>query len=137
MIMNKLWRMTAVFLALLSVLLILTACDASTGGEVTSGAEGQEAFIDGVTVTEADGHYYATVNGHYPDACARISEVQQTVEGTEFTIRLFVASPDDLMCAQMLTPFVANILLETGGQSPGEYSVRANEAQPATFTIGG
>ena len=121
-------------LVLTLTLFVMTACTTAVD---SSQAEGQEAFVDDVAVTERTEHSYATVRGHYPDACSRISDVQQSVEGSSIRIVLYVDRPADMMCAQMLTPFEADILLETGGLAPGEYTVSINDAPSAAFAIGG
>lgn len=131
----KEFRTTFIYLLVLTAaLFIMTACTtAADSGQV----DGQLAFPDDVAVVERMEHSYANVRGHYPDACSRISDVQQSVEGSSINIVLYVDRPADMMCAQMLTPFEVDILLETGGLAPGEYTVTVNEARTATFMIGG
>ena len=90
----------------------------------------------GVTISARDGSSYATTAGHFHDACSRVSKVQQTVAGNAITIQLFVDRPADMMCAQMLTPFTVDILLETGGLAPGEYTVTVND-RSATLLLDG
>ena len=131
--MNYLFRKTILFLSNISLILVLSACAAGSGGEETVG---QAAFVDDVTISERDGHSYATTVGHYPDACSRVSDVQQNVEGSVINIQLFVDRPADMMCAQMLTPFTVDILLEIGGLTPGEYTVTVNE-RSTTLVLGG
>ena len=82
-------------------------------------------------------HSYAVVNGNYPDACTKISNVEQVVEGSSFNITLYTEAPADLMCAQMISPFTVNVLLEVGGKAPGEYTINVNESISTTFTLGG
>ena len=131
--MTKYRRSFLYIVLITAVVLTLSACTTATGGDQ---AEGKEAFVDGVNIKEHMQHSYATTVGHYPDACARVSDVQQTVEGSSINIMLYVQSPADMMCAQMLTPFEVDILLETGGLAPGEYTVTVNERSP-TFMLGG
>lgn len=133
--MNRHLRSVIVTMMITAVFLTLSAC--TTAGEPAAETAGQAAFVDSASVSEQLGHQYATAAGHYPDSCARVSDVQQSVDGNAITIMLYVDSPDDMMCAQMLTPFEVNILLETGGLAPGEYTVTVNETAPASFTIGG
>ena len=119
--------------------LLLAACDSDTDGEDEDeeGAEGNPAMVDSVMVEEQMGHKYAVVNGNYPDACSKISDVDQDLEGNTFKISLTTAQPEDLVCAQMLSPFTVNILLEVGGQAPGEYTITVNDSATTTFNIGG
>ena len=94
-------------------------------------------MVDSVTVEEQMGHKYAVIMGFYPDACTRISGVGQEVTGDSFSITLSTDRPADLVCAQMLTEYTVSILLEVGGQTPGDYTVTVNDERSTTFTIGG
>jgi len=126
------------FVLLLVLGLMLAACDSATGDDDDKeGASGTPAMVDGVTVEQQMGHKYAVVNGNYPDACTKISVVDQDVEGSTFKINLMTDRPEDLMCAQMLSPFSVSVLLEVGGMAPGEYTVTVNDAATTTFNIGG
>ena len=113
------------FAVILTAMLILVSCAPTT--EVGQDPSGNLAFVDLVTVEMQGEHFYAKVEGHYPDACSRVSDVDQTFDGSTFNISLYVDRPEDMMCAQMLTPFTVLILLEVGGVSPGEYTVEVNE----------
>ncbi len=118
---------------ILTATMVLVGCAPTTeiGGETS----GSLAFVDMVTVESQGDHYYARVEGHYPDACSRVSRIDQSYDGSTFKIALFVDRPEDLMCAQMLTPFTVLLLLEVGGVSPGEYTVQVNERSDS-FTLG-
>ena len=116
-------------------LALLAACSGS-GAEVgESESSIDAAMVDGVVVEFQGNHYYAIVNGFYPDSCTQISEVQQEIGGSTFKLTLSTAKPGDLMCAQMLTEFQVSLLLETGGLLPGEYAVEVNE-RTTNFTLG-
>jgi hypothetical protein len=126
-----------IFIVILS---ILAACsNAAESQESTnsagSAANGSLAMVDSITVERIDNQNYAVINGNYPDTCARISSVEQDVEGDTFNLKLYTKSPEDVMCAMMLTPFTVNILLTTGGLLPGEFSVIVNEGPSTTFTL--
>ena len=127
------------FIAVLALGLLLSACDSDANGEDDDSehAEGTAAMVDGVAVEEQTGHQYAVVNGFYPDACTRISDVDQDVDGSTININLLTSRPEDLMCAQMLTEYSVSILLEVGGLMPGEYTVTVDDAHSTTFNIGG
>ena len=132
-------------ISLLSLSLVLVACGDESPGRASGSQElgstgeqsGELAIVEVVAVEEAMGHKYAVVHGNYPDSCTKISKVEQVVEGNSFIITLFSDRPDDLMCAQMISAFAVNILLEVGGQAPGEYSVNVNDSASTTFNIGG
>ena len=121
------------FVLVMTAALVLASC-ASTGGEGEE-PEGSLAFVDLVTVEVQGEHQYANVEGHYPDACSRVSKVDQSFDGSTFKIELYVDRPEDMMCAQMLSPFTVLILLEVGGVVPGEYTVQVNEWADS-FTLG-
>jgi hypothetical protein len=92
-------------------------------------------MVAGVSVDVNNNHYYAAVNGNYPDSCTRISDVQQEIDGDTIRFILTIDRPADLMCAQMITPFTVDLLIETGGFLPAEYTVDVNGITTA-FTLG-
>ncbi len=120
-------------ISLLFLLVFLTGCASGETGEEP--AAGNPAFVDHISIERQGEHDYAKVEGHYPDACSRVSDVQQKFDGSTFNIELMVDRPEDLMCAQMLSPFNVLILLEMGGAMPGEYTVDVNGVTSA-FTLG-
>jgi hypothetical protein len=128
-------KLYPIFVLIIIASVFLAAC----GGSGSSGSEpastGSAAMVDGVMVEVRNNHHYAIVTGTYPDSCTRISNVQQEVNGDTFTISLSTDKPADLMCAQMLSPFGVDLLLETGGLMPGEYTVDVNGVS-ANFTLG-
>ena len=95
------------------------------------------AIVESVSIEESMAHNYAVVNGNYSDACTKISNVEQVVEENSFNITLYTEAPADLMCAQMISPFTVSILLEVGGQAPGDYTINVNESVSTTLTLGG
>lgn len=114
---------------------MLSACSSGqVGGEQQSSSK-TPAIVESVAVELQNAHYYARVTGTYPDACTRISEVQQDVEANFIKIALSTAAPPDVMCAMMLAPFEVQILLEIGGLMPGDYQVDVNGIS-ATFSLG-
>ncbi len=115
------------------VLLVLTACASNT--VVEEKPSGSLAYVDLVSVELQGEHPYVKVEGNFPDSCTRVSDVQQELDGSSFNIELFVDRPEDLMCAQVISPFVVLILLEVGGVMPGEYSVDVNGVV-GSFTLG-
>lgn len=124
-------------LGLLAFTLMLAAC-ASQAQEpaVASEPEGNLAFVNSAVIEELNAHNYVVVNGNYPDACTKLSNVEQTVEGSTFTITLYTDKPAGLACAQMLSPFAVNILLEVGGLVPGDYTVNVNDSATTILAIG-
>jgi len=123
-----------------TVLVLLAGCGGASetqdpdsvspvGEDVTS------AMVDRVTVEQRDNHFYAIVTGNYPDPCTSISSVEQIVESNTIRITLLTDRPADSMCAAVLAPFTIDILLETGGLGPGEYSVIVNGGPSTTFVL--
>jgi inhibitor of cysteine peptidase len=92
-------------------------------------------MVDAVTLEQRENHYYAVINGFYPDACTKVSSVEQVVEENTISITLLTDRPPDLMCAAMLTPFNIDVLLTTGGLMPQEYNVVVNEGPSTTFLL--
>lgn len=128
-------------LSLLIVVCMLAACTSSperqgnADSERPQGGSGTSAMVDSVTVEQRDNHYYAVVNGFYPDACTYVSSIEQSVEGNTISITLLTDRPADVMCAMMVTPFTVDILLTTGGLMSQEYSVHVNDGPSTTFTL--
>jgi hypothetical protein len=97
--------------------------------------ESSPVFTDDVVVEERDGEYYAVITGHLPDACSTIDGVEQSEDGNIISLTVTASRPSDLMCAQMLTPFTEEVLLDTEGLDPGEYTVDVNGERSTTFTL--
>ena len=119
---------------------MLVACNSpsdtvATGDSDNLGEESSPAMVDSVTVEQREDHYYAVINGFYPDPCTRISSVEQVVDGSTISITLRTDRPPDLLCATMLTSFEVDILLTTGGLLPQEYSVVVNDGPSTTFSL--
>jgi hypothetical protein len=121
------------YILLLVSMWILAGCAPASEG--VGEPSGNLAFVDVVTVETQDEHFYTKVEGHYPDACSRVSQIDQSFDGSTFKIDLYVDRPEDMICAQMLTPFTVHLLLEVGGVSPGEYTIQVNERSDS-FTLG-
>ena len=129
---TRIWIMTSLVLVLS---LILVAC-ASSETQVSEVSDaGTPAIVEGVSVDFRNAHYYALVTGTYPDTCTRISDIDQVTSGNTITITLSTAAPEDMMCAQMLSPFGVDLLIPTGGLLPGEYTVDINGVT-AAFSLG-
>lgn len=114
--------------------------DAATGihqpGPAAPTTEEAQVFVDSVVVEDRDGEYYAIVQGNYPDSCSTIDSVEQDVEGNTLSITINAVKPSDVVCAQVLTPFTEEILLDTENLEPGEYTVDVNNGMASTtFTL--
>jgi hypothetical protein len=109
---------------------ILVACATPEEAQTTS----SPTFVDSVVVEERNGDYYAIVSGNHPDACSTTGDIEQEVSGHTITITIYTDRPTDAICAQILTPFEEEILLDTGGLDPGSYDIDVN-GTVASFTI--
>ncbi|MGD2050022.1 MAG: multiheme c-type cytochrome [Chloroflexota bacterium] len=99
-------------------------------------AESSQALSDSVVVEEREGGFVAIVEGNLPDSCSTIDSIEQTVDGNTIEITISAVRPPDVLCAQVLTPFSEEVILETEGLEPGEYTVDVNGGQASTtFTI--
>ena len=116
--------------------LALAACGCSAGEvSLPEGCDGA-TWGSSIEVEERSEGYVLLVEGDYPDACSEICGSVQTVEGNEINIDLFSTRPKGVVCAQMLTPFDAEVVLDTEGLDPGTYTVSLNEDHAeATFTL--
>jgi hypothetical protein len=129
---NVRWQ-TLLFLILAG--LILVACgNSEEESAVPEGCEGV-TWGSAVEVEERDGEYYAIVQGDFPDSCSTICGIEQEVEGDTININLYSERPENLVCSSMLTPFVEEVLLDTEGLEPGEYTVTVNDDHATTTFI--
>ena len=90
--------------------------------------ETQAAPVSSVSVSEDHGigGWVAMVAGELPDSCSFISDTEQSVAGTTIKIVVSVSRPQDMMCAQVITPYAIDVLLNTSELADGEYMVEAN-----------
>ena len=70
-----------------------------------------------------------------PDSCSTVCGHEQSVRGEVINIDLFSSKPEDLVCSQMLTPFRAEVTLDTEDLDPGEYTVNLNETHATTTFV--
>ena len=116
--------------------LVLTACGPGTGEEsLPEGCDGV-TWPSIVEVEERSDGYVLLVQGDMPDACSTFCGSEQSVEGSVINVNVFSSRPEDEVCAQMLTPFRVEIVLDTEGLDPGEYTITVNEFDlGTTFTM--
>lgn len=108
------------------------ACRSEAEPEVT----GNPTYIDVVEIEQRGDEYWAVVEGNYPDACSTTNGTVQTVNGDTIHLTIYSQRPEDVACAQMLTPFMDQILLDTDERQPDEYTLIINENNAmASFTI--
>mgnify|MGYP001827976915 FL=1 len=127
------WR-TVLLIFVIS--LIAAAC--SSDAQESTLPEGCDGVTWGssILVEERDGQSVAIIQGDYPDSCSTVCGNEQTVSGNEININLYSSRPEDMVCAEVLTPFEEEILLDTSGLEPGEYTITLNEDHAqTTFTL--
>lgn len=112
---------------------------AETPVEVAGSAApmGDPVMVDDVTMVQRGGDWVAVVTGNSPDACPRKFQSEQQASGDAIEIALTSVAPQDAMCAQMLTPFTEEVVIDTTDMQPGEYSVSVNGvAADEPITVG-
>jgi hypothetical protein len=100
-----------------------------------SAAESSAIFVDDITVEERGGTYVAVINGNLPDSCSTIDGVEQSVDGTTFSLTVSASRPGDALCAQALVPFTEEVELDTAGLEAGDYTVDVNGEISTTFSL--
>lgn len=75
-----------------------------------------------------------SVSGDLSDACTEIKDITKSQAGTTFTVKITTIRPEDVLCAQVITPFEEVIDLDTTGLEPGIYTVDVNGVTKA-FTL--
>ena len=125
------WIVILILLSSPSLAACLGGTEAPTPTVEQSEPTDNPTYIETVEVVERDGHY-AIVEGSYPDACSKTGDIVQEVEGNTLHLTITSTRPEDKVCAQALTPFTEEILLDTEGLDPGEYTVIVNDDQATT-----
>ncbi|MBK8904101.1 MAG: GerMN domain-containing protein [Anaerolineaceae bacterium] len=92
-------------------------------------------FIETIDVTNTDGRIDVTLTGNLPDACTEIQTVEQTfdLDTNTFNLNVRTERPEDVACAQVLTPFEETVTLQTADLPAGTYQV-AVEGETQTLT---
>jgi hypothetical protein len=123
-------------LILLVAGLALVACSGDDqGSTLPAGCEGT-TWGSGIQVEERDGQYIAIIQGDMPDACSEVCGYEQTSSGNTINIDVYSSNPEDQMCAQVLTPFNAEVQLDIDGLEAGQYTLTLNETHAeTTFTM--
>lgn len=82
-------------------------------------------FIETMDVTSSDGRIDVTLTGNLPDACTEIQTVEQTfdLDTNTFNLNVRTERPQDVACAEVLTPFSQTITLQTADLPAGSYQV--------------
>ncbi len=98
--------------------------------------EPSQAIVESVTVEERDGQYVAVIEGNLAESCTTIESVDQAVADGTIALTFNAVRPTGAVCAQALTPFTEEVVLDTEGLEPGDYIVDVDAGQATTtFTI--
>ncbi|MCP4164535.1 MAG: META domain-containing protein [Chloroflexi bacterium] len=99
---------------------------AAASAPATDQLDANAVMVQSVAIEARDGQDIAVVQGENSDACPRAYVSEQTVDGAAITIEMLSIKPVDVMCAQMITPFTEEIVIDASGLEPGDYSVTVN-----------
>ena len=123
------------FAMILIVGLSIASCQGQSKPEPAV-SSGNPTFIQNVEVEQRGDEYYVIVTGWYPNAWSETGKIVQEVEGDTIHLMIFSTKPEDVACAQMLTDFSEEILLDISDLASGEYTIIVNEDQVETaFTL--
>ena len=116
--------------------LFLAACGRDAGeGSLPEGCDGV-TWGNGIQVEERPDGYVLIITGDYPDSCSTVCGSEQTVRGNLINVDLFSSRPRDKVCSQILTPFQVEVVLDTEGLEPDEYTITLNKTHAqTTFTL--
>lgn len=93
-----------------------------------------EASVAEITIEQRGEVYVVYVQGSMIDSCTEIESSAQTIAGSTVQINLTTTRPADAACAQVITEYTYEIVLDTTEIEPGEYDVEVNGV-PAEQTI--
>ena len=131
---GKIWWRPILFLVFGGLILVACAGDAEDAA-LPEGCDGV-TWGSGIQMEERGGDYYAVMQGDMPDSCSTVCGSEQLVADNEININLYSSRPEEMVCSQMLTPFQAEVQLDTAGLDSGEYTVTLNETHATTtFTL--
>jgi hypothetical protein len=114
------------------IALVLGAC---SGTVAPAQSSGQLAVVDHAIVEVGLGSptpVIVTIDANYSSICSQISEINQTFDGSKFTIEVRVADAAEA-CAQESLPFRIVLQLNGVGLPKGNYTVEANGVDAGSF----
>jgi hypothetical protein len=72
--------------------------------------------------------------GHLSDGCTKITDVGQKRDGNTFTVTLGTFRAPNVLCIQVITPFIQTVDLNVAGLKAGTYTVTVDGASKQ-FTL--
>lgn len=108
----------------------------STSDTDQSEAPAAQAFVDAVNAETVDDQVRVTIIGNLSDACTTITDTEQnfSLDENTFDVILKLDRPEDVACAQVLSAFTHEVVLETADMTPGDYTVTVQDNSD-TFTL--
>jgi len=93
-------------------------------------------FIETVSVNKVNGRTQLAITGNLPDACTEVVDVEQAfiLDTNTFDVDDVTERPEDVMCAEVLTPFERTLTLQTADLQPGTYTVNVH-GETDTFAL--
>lgn len=128
-ISNDAWRCLILVVVLSG--LVLASCSKSEEDALPEGCDGV-TWGSSIEVEQRGNDYIALIQGDMPDSCSTVCGSEQSVRGDVINIDLFSSRPEELVCSQMLTPFLEGVSLDTEDLDPGEYTVNLNKTHATT-----
>jgi inhibitor of cysteine peptidase len=79
-----------------------------------------------VTGSAPNAKVQVVARGTLPDGCTKITDISQKRDGNTFTVTLGTYRAPNVMCIQVITPYIETVDLDTTGLTAGTYTVVVN-----------
>jgi hypothetical protein len=133
---------TALVGVVLFTLVIAGGCASGSGGNGTAspaptsgtgagatptgvGIRGQ-AQVDSLEInilgTPPSVRVQVVARGNLPDSCTKVTDISQKRDGNTFTVTLGTFRAANIMCIQIITPFIQTVDLNVAGLKAGAYT---------------
>jgi inhibitor of cysteine peptidase len=104
--------------------------DTGTGATPTGvGIRGQ-AQVDSLEInllgTPPSVRVQVVARGNLPDGCTKVTDISQKRDGNTFTVTLGTFRAPNVMCIQVITPFIQTVDLNVAGLKAGTYTVNVD-----------
>ncbi|PIR97044.1 MAG: hypothetical protein COT91_03435 [Candidatus Doudnabacteria bacterium CG10_big_fil_rev_8_21_14_0_10_41_10] len=120
-----------IILFLIIIFIIASRGDKSpSGSEYSVGREvvgiAQVENIDILILESFPVQVNVVASGSFPDSCTEIGLINEIRQDNDFFVSVKTSRPDDVVCAQVITPFEQSIPLSVYGLKAGTYRVDVN-----------
>jgi inhibitor of cysteine peptidase len=82
--------------------------------------------IDTIVLGTEPAEVRVIASGNLPDGCTSIENIEQSIEGNDFSVKIKTVRPKDEICTDALVPFTENIALNVLSLPAGTYNVDVN-----------